>query len=452
MIPHAPSRRVGLASATSLVIANMIGTGVFTSLGFQLMGISDPPALLMLWVVGGIAALCGALTYGELGAAMPRSGGEYHYLSKIYHPVVGFCSGWISMTLGFAAPVALAGMAFGSYANRVFPAIPPLAFAVTALVSITMLHCAGLRIGLAFQNTVTIVKVLLVIGFIACGLLLAGRSMPATVPASFVPTHATVRDIFSPSFAVSLIFVSYSFSGWNAAAYVAGEIEDPAVKLPLSLWSGTALVTVLYVLLNFTFLKTAPAAELRGQLEVGYVSAHHIFGPLGGDILGTMVSLLLVSSVSAMVFVGPRLVQVMGEDMAIFRFLAAGSSRGIPLNAILFQSAISLLLILTSTFEKVLTFVGFTLNVFTFLAVLGVFVHRRRFKDADRPYKTWGYPVVPAIFLVLLLWTQVYLFIQRPAQSLAGTAAVLSGLVFYALNRLIEKSHPTQSKGDAHAG
>ncbi len=443
-------RHVGLTSATSLVIANMIGTGVFTSLGFQLAGISDLPAVLALWVVGGITALCGALVYGELGAAMPRSGGEYHYLTKIYHPAVGFCSGWVSMTIGFAAPVALACMAFGEYTGRLFPAVPPVAFAVAALVLISFLHCAGLRAGLSFQNTVTVLKVLLIIGFIACGLLWTGRSPVPPFPASFAPSSATLRDILSPAFAVSLIFVSYSYSGWNASAYIAGEMEHPQVKLPISLWSGTALVTVLYVLLNYTFLKTAPASELRGQLEVGYVSSHRIFGALGGDILSAMISILLVSSVSSMVFVGPRLIQVVGEDMKLFRFLAERSGRGTPVNAIVFQSAISLTLILTSAFEKVLTYVGFTLNGFTFLAVLGVFVHRRKYPDADRPYKTWGYPVVPVIFLLVILWTQAYLLIQRPVQSLAGLATAFLGLVFYGINGQIEKPHKKKSEGVSH--
>jgi APA family basic amino acid/polyamine antiporter len=440
-------RQIRLPSATALVIANMIGTGVFTSLGFQLLGLTDLPAVLMLWVVGGVVALCGALVYGELGAAMPRSGGEYHYLSKIYSPVVGFLSGWVSMTIGFSAPVALAGMAFGSYTARVFPAAPPMTFAVAALLLITLLHCTGRRIGLAFQNSVTLMKVALIAGFILCGWLLAdGSGFP-----QFKPSAATLKDMVSPAFAVSLIFVSYSYSGWNASAYIAGEMENPRVRLPVSLWAGTALVAVLYFLLNYTFLKTAPAGELKGQLEVGYVSARHIFGPLAGYIFSVMISLLLVSSISSMVFVGPRLVQVMGEDLALFRFLAKKTGRGTPINAIVFQSVISLALIITSTFEKVLTYVGFTLNLFTFLAVFGVFIHRRKFRNAERPYKTWGYPVVPVVFILLMLWTQIYLVVQRPLQSLAGLATVAAGLVFYALNALVEKVNGNKSKGMFHA-
>jgi APA family basic amino acid/polyamine antiporter len=436
-------RQVRLPSATAMVIANMIGTGVFTSLGFQLLGVHDLSAILLLWVVGAVIAFCGALVYGELGAAMPRSGGEYHYLSKIYHPVIGFLSGWISITIGFAAPVALASMAFGTYTSRVFPISSPTMLAVTALVLITILHCVGLRIGLIFQNTVTLLKIVLILSFVACGLWIAGRSAAPV----FRLSAATFKDVINPAFAVSLVFVSYSYSGWNASAYIAGEMENPQTQLPASLWVGTTLVAVLYLLLNFTFLKTAPAAELKGQLEVGYISAHHIFGPLGGDILSTMISLLLISSISSMVFVGPRITQVMGEDLVLFRFFSKKSKQGIPLFAIVFQSLISFVLILTSTFEKVLTYVGFTLNLFTFLAVFGVFIHRKKFKNVERPYKTWGYPAVPMVFIVLMLWIQIYLLIQRPVQSLAGLATVLAGLIFYWLNGMIGKSQKTPSGG-----
>ena len=428
--------KIRLSGATSLVIANMIGTGVFTSLGFQLLGLHDLPAVLALWIVGAVAALCGALVYGELGAAMPRSGGEYHYLSKIYHPVVGYLSGWISITIGFAAPVALASMAFGNYTSRILPVASPTVLALAALALITVLHCTGLRIGIAFQNAVTLMKIILILVFVCCGLFLAKQS----VASSFFPTPETLKDMISPAFAVSLIFVYYSYSGWNASAYVAGEMESPQTRLPISLWAGTAVVAFLYLLLNYTFLKTAPASELKGQLEVGYVSAHYIFGRLGGDILSTMISILLVSSISSMVFVGPRITQVMGEDMALFRFFARRNGKGTPMNAIVFQSAISLALILTSTFEKVLTYVGFTLNLFTSLAVFGIFIHRRKFRSMERPYKTWGYPVVPLVFISLMAWTQVYLLIQRPVQSLAGLGTVFLGLIFYGINSAIKNS------------
>jgi APA family basic amino acid/polyamine antiporter len=433
--------KIRLQSAISLVVANMIGTGVFTSLGFQLLGVHDFSAVLALWVVGAVIALCGALVYGELGSVMPRSGGEYHYLTKIYHPVVGFLSGWVSITVGFAAPVALAAMAFGNYTSRIFPVASPAELAVAALALITALHCIGIRISLIFQNAVTLLKVALILAFIVCGLLIAKHSASPR----FTPSLLTLKEIMSPAFAVSLVFVSYSYSGWNASAYVAGDMEKPKTQLPVSLWVATTLVSVLYLLLNYTFLKTAPAAALRGQLEVGYVSAHFIFGPLGGDILSAMISLLLVSSISSMVFVGPRITQVMGEDLALFRFFSRKNSRNVPLHAVIFQSMISFVLILTSTFEKVLTYIGFTLNLFTFLAVLGVFIHRGKFKNVERPYKTWGYPFVPVVFIVLMLWTQAYLLVQRPVQSFAGLATVLLGLVFYRINGAINNSHSSRS-------
>ena len=427
--------KLGLITITSFVIANMIGTGVFTSLGFQLGGINSVFALLMLWIIGGLIALCGSLVYGELGAAMPRSGGEYHYLSQIYHPSVGFLSGWISITIGFAAPVALASMALGSYTNKVFPEVPAIGVAIGTLAVITAIHSWDVKTGSRFQNVFTLFKVLLILIFIICGFVLTPDLQNITI----LPQESTWKEIFSPAFAVSLIYVSYAYSGWNASAYIASEIDNPQKRLPKSLLFGTIIVTVLYVLLNFTFLKTAPATEMMGQVEVGYISANHIFGMTGGNIMGMLISILLVSSISSMVFVGPRVSQVMGEDTKILKFLSFKSTRGVPFYAVILQSAISLIFILTGSFEQVLTYAGFTLNMFTFLTVVGLFIHRYKFKNIERPYKTWGYPVVPIIFIGLMLWTMYFLLTERTMESLFGLGTIFSGFIIYYINILLTK-------------
>lgn len=427
--------KLGLITITSFVIANMIGTGVFTSLGFQLGGINSVFALLMLWIIGGLIALCGSLVYGELGAAMPRSGGEYHYLSQIYHPSVGFLSGWISITIGFAAPVALASMALGSYTNKVFPEVPAIGVAIGTLAVITAIHSWDVKTGSRFQNVFTLFKVLLILIFIICGFVLTPDLQNITI----LPQESTWKEIFSPAFAVSLIYVSYAYSGWNASAYIASEIDNPQKRLPKSLLFGTIIVTVLYVLLNFTFLKTAPASEMMGQVEVGYISANHIFGMTGGNIMGMLISILLVSSISSMVFVGPRVSQVMGEDTKILKFLSFKSTRGVPFYAVILQSAISLIFILTGSFEQVLTYAGFTLNMFTFLTVVGLFIHRYKFKNIERPYKTWGYPVVPIIFIGLMLWTMYFLLTERTMESLFGLGTIFSGFIIYYINILLTK-------------
>lgn len=436
-------KEIGFYTATSIVIANMIGTGVFTSLGFQVTGTQSIFALLLLWVIGGVVALCGALSYGELAAAMPRSGGEYHYLSKIFHPVVGFLSGWVSVTVGFAAPVALAAMALGSYSSRVFDAFNPVIVACLVVVLLTLIHSTDLRLGGRFQNVFTSLKVALIIVFISCGFLMGeGQAL------SILPDEQTKMDIMSSSFWVSLVYVSYAYSGWNASAYMAGEIENPQRNLPRSLFRGTLVVMGLYLLLNFIFLYVVPTKELAGQLEVGYLAAGKIFGETGGRIMGAVIALLLISSVSSMILAGPRVAQAMGEDIPLLRLFAVKTQKGIPVYAIALQSIITIILILTSSFENVLTYVGFTLSLFTFLTVLGLFVLRIRKPDLARPYRTWGYPVTPIIFLGLTLWTMIFVFRDKPVESLYGLATVASGLIVYFAGRKKQAEDPTLNTGE----
>jgi len=426
------AKPIGRYTATSLVIANMVGTGVFTSLGFQVLGIHSVFALLLLWIIGGIAATCGALAYGELGAAMPRSGGEYHYLSKIFHPALGFLSGWVSATVGFAAPVALAAMALGDYASRIFTQRSPLPIAIGAVVLLTIIHASDVRLGSRFQDVFTSVKVLLIVFFIGAGFALGG------VPGhhiSLLPEGGLLKDIFSRDFAVSLFFVSYAYSGWNAASYIAGEIEAPQRNLPRSLLQGTLVVTLLYVLLNFVFLYTTPMGQLEKQVEVGYIAAISIFGSTGGKMMGIVIALLLVSSVSSMIMAGPRVAQVMGQDVPLLGFLARTTRKGVPAVAIAVQSSITVFLILTSSFDRVLTYMGFTLNLFTLMTVAGLIVLRVKQPAMPRPVRMWGYPWTAIVFLLIGLWILIYGLIYKPVESVAGLATVLTGLIVYGLGK-----------------
>ncbi|MGY2133678.1 APC family permease [Hymenobacter sp. HD11105] len=422
----APSYKIGLTTGVALVVANMIGTGVFTTLGFQVLDIQSGFVILMLWVVGGFIALCGALCYGELAAAMPRSGGEYHYLSQIYHPAVGFLSGWVSATVGFAAPTALGAMALGSYATSVWPGLNPLWLSVAVVLALTTVHASSRRAGSRLQVVVTAVKVVVLIAFIGAGWALAE---PQTT--RFAPQAADWAQLFSPAFAVSLIYVSYAYSGWNAAVYLAGEVDAPQRNLPRILLIGTAIVLVLYVGLNFIFLYSTPISRLAGQVEVGYVAADQLFGPLAGRLMGGIIASLLVSTVSSMVFAGPRIIQVMGEDLPGLRGLAQVSKEGIPVRAMLFQTALTLLFIFTATFKAVLLYAGFVLSLFTFLTVLGLFVLRRKHPELARPYRAWGYPLTPLLFLGLSGWTLLFILRDNPTESLYGLATLLVGLVVY---------------------
>ena len=424
--PTQPS--IGLFTAICLVVANMVGTGVFTSLGFQAIDIQSGFSLLMLWIVGGVFALCGALSYGELGAAMPRSGGEYHYLTKIYHPAIGFLSGWVSVTVGFAAPIALAAMALGTYAASVFPGLSPLAIAVVVVIGVSLIHTRDVKLGTSFQDISTVGKVALILILIICGFALA---QPQDL--GFLPSSEDPSLIFSSPFAISLVYVTYSYSGWNAAIYLASEVKEPEKNVPRALFIGTAAVMVLYVLINFIFLYTTPIDRLAGELEVGYIAAESIFGTGGAKIMGMLISFGLISSISSMVLAGPRVTQVIGEDIPVFQVLAKKNRNGVPYYAILLQLSLVLIFLITSTFEAVLTYLSFTLTLSSFLTVLGVFIYRLQYPEIPRPYKTWGYPIVPIIFLAISLWILIFIFKDKTMESLAGLGTLALGLPIYFL-------------------
>lgn len=423
----AVSKKFNSTTAIAVVVANMIGTGVFTSLGFQLMDIQSGFALLMLWIVGGITALCGALTYAELGAALPRSGGEYNFLTHCYHPVAGFISGWISSTIGFAAPVALAAITFGAYLSSVFPFLSKTALAIVLIVLLSLIHGTTHKNSAGLQWVFTLIKLILIVLFCIAAIVLVDVPQPI----SFMPVFADWEVVFSGSFAVSLIYVSYAYNGWNAATYLSSELEQPQKTLPRILLTGTLLVTVCYVALNFVFLYSAPISEMTGKVEIGYVVAQSIFGEVGAMVTGVIMALLLISTVSAMTIAGPRVLQVIGEDFHLFKSLSVLNSFGIPTRAIYFQSAIALIFVATSSFESILVFSGFALALNNFFAVLGIFVLRYRQPELPRPYRTWLYPIPPFLFLILIGWTLIYILKEKPQEALMSLLLVALGGVFY---------------------
>jgi len=423
---HAPRRTVGFLTACGIVVANIIGTGVFTSLGFQLIDIQSGFALVMLWIVGGIAALCGALCYGELSAALPRSGGEYHFLSEIYHPAVGFMAGFISATVGFAAPIALAAMAFGKYFQGVFNFGSPFLFSFIIVWLVAVFHFGSLRRGSAFQNLWTVVKLLLIATLIGAGLLVQPKQ-----PIMFLPEPGDTMSIVTGAFAVSLVYVMYSYSGWNASSYIIGEVKNPERNVPRSLLLGTIIVAVAYVFLNAIFLATAPESEMRGQLEVGLIAGKHIFGENGGRIVGGIICLGLISAISSMTWIGPRVTMAMGEDHWLLRFLGRKNSGGVPANAVIVQLLIVNLLLLTRSFELVVVYIQFALLLCSLLAVVGVIVLRITRPNISRPYRVWFYPVPPIIFAAITLWMMIYLLRSKTTESFAGLTTALVGFVLY---------------------
>ena len=420
------TRTVGFTTASAIVVANIIGTGVFTSLGFQLTEIRSGFVLLLLWVVGGLVALCGALCYGELSAALPRSGGEYHFLSAIYHPAVGFMAGFISATVGFAAPIALAAMAFSKYFEGIFGLHSPLLFSFGIVWLVAAVHLAGIKPGTTFQNLSTLVKLLLIGVLIIAGLLIHPKQ-----PVHFLPAAGDGLALLGAPFAVALVYVMYSYSGWNAAAYIAGEVVHPERNVPRALLYGTGLVMIIYTALNAVFLLAAPAQELAGQLEVGLIAGRHIFGEQGGRVVGAIICIGLVSAISSMTWIGPRVTMSMAEDHWLLRFLGRKNRYGLPVNAIVAQMVMVTLLLMTRSFELVVIYIQFSLLLCSLLTVIGVIVLRKTHPELPRPYRVWAYPLPVIIFAAITLWMMIYLLKSHPVESLSGVVTMLAGLGLY---------------------
>lgn len=422
------SGQLGFAAALATVIANIVGTGVFTTLGFLVQETTDGFALLALWGIGGLIALAGALCYGELSAAIVGSGGEYRFLRRIFQPGIGTLAGWVSVAVGFAAPVALAAMAMGRYAGPLLR-MDPRTLGVLAILAATGVHMLAPAIGGRVQVVVTSLKVLLILAFVGFGLWQGPRTT-----LSFMPSAHSFGQIASAPFGLSLIFVSYAYSGFNAAAYFQGEVRDAGRNVPRALVLGTVLVTALYLAINWIFLRTTPIAALAGQVDVGAIAAGRIFGNAGARLMSAVIAALLVSTISAMTLAGPRVIESMAEDLPLLRPLAQRTAMGSPARAVLLQGGLALAFVLTDSFEGVLTYAGFTLSLFTLLTVIGLMRLRRREPDLPRPYRVWAYPWTPLFFAGFSLWTLIVVARDRPREAFGGAvtlglAAMLTWLV-----------------------
>ncbi|KJS30113.1 MAG: amino acid permease [Desulfatitalea sp. BRH_c12] len=436
-------REMGLFSATTLVIANMVGTGIFTTSGFILAELGSPRMLLLCWLCGGFFALCGALCYGELGARYPRAGGEYVFLKESFGKPIGFLSGWISLFVGFSAPIAAAATAFATYAFQALSipvgeplvlalwgvrllAVSPLTLtAIAAIVLFSMLHYYSLHVGSNVQNGLTVFKIALVLVFILAGFLFgtgsaANFSTPASVP------------LTAEKFAVALIFVSFAYSGWNAAAYLGGEIIDPRRNIPLALTLGTFAVICLYVLLNVVYIYALPAEQMQGVLEVGDKSAIALFGADISKLFSGAVAMGLLSVLSAMIMTGPRIYYAMSLDGLFFGiFGRLNMDRKTPAASIFLQAALAIGIVLTASFDTLLIYIGFTLSLCAMLTVIGLMRIRRKADRTQEIYKTFGYPITPLVF-ILGNGAIIFLSIQsRPVAALCGLATIAVGLVVY---------------------
>jgi APA family basic amino acid/polyamine antiporter len=429
-------RPLGTVHATALVIANMVGTGVFTTTGIVLPYIRSPVLVLAVWVVAGLLGLCGAAVYAELGAMMPRAGGEYVYLTRAFHPAAGFLAGWIALLVGFVAPTAAGAIAFGRYVHTVVPGLPPTAAALALLAALTVAHMVNVGFGARLQTVVTAFVIALILAFVAAAMV-SGRGSAAhlamSVPAA--PSDAGASPVGAGALALGLITVGYAYFGWNSVSYVAGEVRDPERTLPRALVAGTGAVTLLYLALNLVFLWSAPPATLSGHVEVAFIAAGALFGPRGAVWMSSLVALAVAGCVSAMVLAGSRITVAMAEDGALFPTLARRNRLGAPTTAVALQGTIAAFAAATVELDAILVYVGFTLNLVAGAAVVAMAVLRRRYPGATRPHRALGWPLSGALFVALVAAMTVFAIRERPKESAAGLATLAAGGLAYALWR-----------------
>ena len=432
-------RKLGLFPITNIVIANMIGAGIFMTSGLLMGDLNNPLLMIILWIIGGIIALCGALCYGELGAAIPQAGGEYIFLSTLYNPMFGFLSGWVSFIVGFSAPIAAASIGFSEYFTRAFPQIldwgnatgilnPVISKKILSILVITLftfIHLRGIEFGSKIQNYLTLLKVGLIVGLVILGIFFGKGDF----------NHFSQGNKFSFDFGgwktigLSLMWIMFAYSGWNASTYIGSEIKNPTKNLPLSLFLGTGIVMFLYFCLNIFYVYAVTPENMKGVISIGGLAVGNLFGESMETLFSLLISFALFSSLSAFIILGPRVYYSMAKDGYFFKFVSeVHPTFNIPSKAIILQGIISIVMLISGTFDQILTYMGFSLGIFPILAVIGVF--KLRYSGKSK-YMLPGYPVVPIIYVCFGISMLFLAFLERPIESSIAILTVLIGIPAY---------------------
>ena len=422
--------KIGWKTAAALVISNMIGTGVFTSLGYQISDLKNTTSILLLWSIGGLLALIGAFIYSELASKFKQSGGDYIYLSRTFHPLFGYLSSWISLFVGFSAPISLAALAMGKYLN-VFGLDLGKEFAIAMILIVAVFQSFSLNLSSKFQNIFTILKVVFIIVLIALGFYFA----PAVEPNAVLFDSTWKNELLLPAFATSLVYVTFAYTGWNSASYIVEEIEQPKRNLPKALFIGVIFVTISYVLLNYVFLKHASSVALAGQENVANISFGNL---LGNNVkwVSCFIALQLIATISGYLWIGSRLTQATARENKLWNFMAKENKNRIPVRAIWVHTVISILLIFSGDFEVIFTYTSFVLQILATLAVCTAFFIKQ---DQLTIIKSKFFYVLPAIFLAFSLYICYFVLMQKPKESLFGLGIIALGIVLFYFDKRIEE-------------
>jgi basic amino acid/polyamine antiporter, APA family len=427
-------RRIGPTTATAIVVANMIGAGIFTTSGIVASMLPNARILLLCWFLGGLIAIAGALSYTELATRMPEEGGEYVYLKKLFHPSLAFLTGWASFFVGFSAPIAASALGFSEYlfaglhiqndVSTGFFLFSKKIIAIFIIALFTGIHYFGIKFGAAVQNALTVIKVFIVIGLALAGTFVAGGNV------TFLQNVGGPINAFQ--FGTAMMIIMFAYCGWNAAAYIAGELKNPRRTLPISLLSGTVIVMVLYLAVNVFILKAIPYSEMQGVIAIVETASVAAFGPWMGSVLSLFVAIMLLSSLSAFIMIGPRVYYAMARDGLFFKFASnVHSKTKVPGRSILIQGCIAVLMVSVGSFERLVMYIIFSLSIFPILAVSGLFIARRKKIGEDMAVKTWGYPFVPAFYLLSSFILMIISYINRPVEASVAIVTVALGIPIY---------------------
>ena len=443
-------RQVTLFDAVMLISGDMIGSGIFLATGAIAETLPSPGGVLLIWLLGGFLALTGALSFAELSASLPYAGGDYNYIREAYGKLMGFLSGWSSFLVTFSGAIAFLAVSLAGFAAFFFPvlgsdqvlfslALPfiPITvkagtiFSIVVVLLLSALHCLGVRQGTLTQNILTVLKIGALLGIIIFGALFGKGDM-----AHFQPLFDWQKIGNLSVFGAAFIPVIFAYSGWNAVTYIAGEVKDPGRNLPRALLCGTLLVIILYLAINAVYIYAVPVTEMKGALRMSEVATTALFGYQTSALITAIITVSILGSLNAVTMIGPRIYYAMAKDGVFFHGLTRiHPTFGTPTRAILLQALWTCLLLLTNTWGTLFTYVSVVITMFSALTVGSVIVLRFKRPDLKRPYKLWGYPLVPILFILIHAWIVWGSVTEKPVDSLIGVFIVALGIPAYLIWR-----------------
>lgn len=396
--------------------------------------IPDPMAILIVWALGGIIALSGATCYTEVASVYPEDGGEYHFLSRLYHPVIGITSGVVSIAIGFAAAIGGLGLAAAAYLTPLLPGgVSEPLVAAALIVSVAFVQWFGVRLGSAFQSAATALKIGMILFVVVLPVFF---KLPNEAEFELKITDRTVDLLSSLAFPKALVWVMFAYSGWNAATYIVGHLENPKRNLGPALLGGTVIVMVLYLVLNYVFMRSVPFDLLAGTIDVGNVVVAAYLGDNVFRVFGGVLAISLLAGLNAMLIAGPRVVQKMANDLELLPALGKEHENGAPRGGVLVLTGISLLFVVFGTFKDIIEYVGISLTIFSMLVVFGVFIIRARKLHDSNTIRSFAYPLAPVLFLASGLW-MIYFFVAMDPQKLLWSVSTLvPGVLLYYASKI----------------